>query len=222
MGFRVAILKAGSRVLRAVLLPVGHVLRGLLSLLLALILLFEEWGWRPLAELLALLARFRAWARVEGWIAGLPPYAALLVFALPTTILLPVKLGALFLLSQGKVILATAFLALAKVASTALVARIFLLTKPALMQLAWFARLYNWLMPWKEAVFARVRASWAWRYGRMLKSWGKREVRRIWERWRLLLSYFIADWRPGMVVLVLRGRTAVARAWRRLRAMFGR
>ena len=34
-----------------------RVVRGLVAVVLALLLLFEEWGWRPLAELFALLAR---------------------------------------------------------------------------------------------------------------------------------------------------------------------
>ena len=49
----------------------------------------------------------------------------------------------------------------AKFASTALIARIFLLTKPALMQIPWFAYAYGVFVPWQEALFARVRSSWA-------------------------------------------------------------
>jgi hypothetical protein len=207
-------------VVRAVLRLAGATLRGVITLALALVLLFEEWGWRPLAELLSWLARFRPWARVEGWIAALPPYAALVVFALPSTVLLPVKLGALYLLSQGKVLLATAFLALAKVASTALVARIFLLTRPALMRLGWFARLYDWLMPWKEAIFARVRASWLWRYGRMLKARVRHRARQAWLEWRPLVVAFVRRWRPAVAAWVLALRIRAARLWLRLRRLF--
>ncbi len=48
----------------------------------------------------------------------------------------------------------------AKIASTALVARIFILTKPSLMQIAWFARAFNWFVPWKDAIYAQIRESW--------------------------------------------------------------
>lgn len=200
---------------------IGLVWRGVRlcgTLLLALVLLFEEWGWRPLAELLALLARFRLWARIEGWIASLPPYGALVIFALPTLILLPVKLGAFWLLAHGKVIWAGLFLAGAKVVSTALVARIFLLTRPALMRLAWFARLYNWLMPWKEAIFAHIRATWPWRYGRMLKTKVTHEARKAWAAWR---PWLLARWArlgPALARLKWRLSLAAARAWARLRA----
>ncbi len=157
---------------------------GVLNILLALILLFEEWGWKPLAAALAWLARFRLIARAEGLISSLPPYPSLVVFALPSAILFPVKVGALALLAGGHVIKAGLLLAAAKLASTALVARIFMLTKPQLMQIGWFSRLYGWFVPWKEALFARVRASFAWRYGRMVKSRVRQLLRRLRDRWR--------------------------------------
>lgn len=131
----------------------------------ALILLFEEWGWRPLAAGLARLARYRFWARIELWIAGLPPYAAVAVFAAPSLLLFPVKISALWLLAEGHILTAGALLAAAKVVSTALVARIFMLTKPALMQLEWFAWAYNKFIPWKEALFDTIRQSTVWKAG---------------------------------------------------------
>ena len=44
------------------------ILRILLTAPLALILLFEEWGWAPLAALMARLARLPIWARLEKWL----------------------------------------------------------------------------------------------------------------------------------------------------------
>ena len=69
-----------------------------LNVLAALILLFEEWGWRPLSNLVARLARFPLWAKTELWIAGLPPYGALLALGVPSAILVPAKLLGVFLL----------------------------------------------------------------------------------------------------------------------------
>lgn len=168
-------------------------LAGLLNIVLALILLFEEWGWKPLAAALAWLARFRLIARLEALVARLPPYPSLLVFAAPSAIVLPVKIGALWLLAGGHVLTAAALLAGAKVVSTALVARIFTLTKPALMQIGWFRRAYEWFVPWKEALFTKVRASFAWRYGRMVKSRIKQIARRAAERWKPSIRAMLAD-----------------------------
>lgn len=153
-----------------------------MNILLALIVLFEEWGWRPLVALLGWLATFAPLAAVERWIAGLPPLGALAIFALPTSLLLPLKFVAVWLLAGGHVASATALFIGAKIASTALIARIFMLTKPALMQISWFARAYNWFMPWKEALFMQIRASWVWRYGRMVKNRIKLETKQAWAR----------------------------------------
>lgn len=173
-------------------------LAGALNVIAALIVLFEEWGWRPLADLLGVIARLRIFARLELWIAGLSPYAALLVFALPTTILLPVKLVGLWLLAKGQAVAAAGVLVLAKIVSTALIARIFMLTKPALMRIAWFAWAYGKFIPWKEAIFARIRASWAWRYGRMVKTTIRHEAKQAWIRWKPQLLAWTATLRDSI------------------------
>lgn len=177
---------------RAVLFVLWSIVRApvmfVLNILAALIVLFEEWGWRPLSELLAWFAKFRPWAAVERWIARLPPYPALLVFALPTALLMPLKFVAMWLLANGKLAAATGLFVGAKIASTALVARIFMLTKPALMRLEWFARAYGWFIPWKDHLFAIIRASWVWRYGRMVKTRVTRDAKHAYERWRLTLQ----------------------------------
>lgn len=163
---------------------VRPVLKGALEFLLALIVVFEEWGWRPLAELLGWFARWRPWAILETYVVRLPPYVALVVFVLPTTLLLPLKLIAVFLVAQGHYMLAALLFAFAKVVATALVGRLFMLTQPALMQIGWFASGYDTVIPWKDALVARVRASWAWRVGRLWKERARRVVEAAWRRWR--------------------------------------
>ena len=56
-----------------------------------LVLVFEEWGWRPLSAFIARLAKYAPIAAVERLIANLPPYAALFAIALPTVLLVPLK-----------------------------------------------------------------------------------------------------------------------------------
>ncbi|MES2958808.1 MAG: hypothetical protein V4792_11500 [Pseudomonadota bacterium] len=155
-------------------------LRRGLEALLALLILFEEWGWEPLRRAFAALARLPPLAWIERRIAALPPAAALAVFIAPTLLLLPVKLGALWLIGLGHAGLGLALIVLAKLVGTALIARLFQLTQPALMQLAWFASLYGRWGVWKAVLLARVRASWAWRAGRVVK---RRLAQRL-ARWR--------------------------------------
>ncbi len=148
--------------------PLRWLRRGV-EALLALLILFEEWGWEPLKRAMAWVARLPPLAWLERRIAALPPYAALVVFALPTLLLLPVKLAALWLIGAGQAGLGLAVIVLAKLVGTALLARLFQLTQPALMQLAWFAHFYGRWTVWKAGVLAQVRASWAWRAGHAFK-----------------------------------------------------
>ncbi len=138
-------------------------LKALFGWAVALVILFEEWGWEPLGRAFARLARLPFVAAFERWIATLPPYAALAAYAVPFFALLPVKLFALWLIAEGHAFYGVSFIVAAKVAGTAAMARLFMLTRPALMRLAWFARLYARWTGWKEALLAHVRASAAWR-----------------------------------------------------------
>src|SRR5262245_22607866 len=74
------LLRQGWRLVRVGWQIARPVLRTAMQIVLALLILLEEWGWRPLGDLLGRLARWRAWAQVEYGIARLPPYAALIVF----------------------------------------------------------------------------------------------------------------------------------------------
>ena len=130
---------------------------------LALVLIFEEWGWEPLQRVMAGLARLPLWGRMERLIANLQPYAALLVLCVPALLLFPLKLLALYWIGNGHAVLGLALVLAAKLLGTAAVARLFALTHPALMRLVWFAGLYGRWKPWKDALIAQLKASPAWR-----------------------------------------------------------
>ena len=193
------------------------VLRTTLQVLLALIIVFEEWGWRPLADLLGRLASWRPWAQVEDAIARLPPYAALLAFALPSLLLLPLKFFALFLIANGQFLGASVLFIAAKVFATALVARLFALTQPALMQIGWFAWTYDTVMPWKDALTEHVRASWPWRAARF---WKERLRRLAAAQWRKLSPTVLmarGALVAGAVMLGRRVRLTGARLFKQLK-----
>lgn len=182
-----------------------RIAKGIVDVLLALLLLFEEWGWGPLANLIAGLRRFKIWERFESWLSTLPPYGALCAFVLPSCLIFPLKIAAVYLVVTGHLVMATLLLLGAKVVGTAVLARIFILTQPQLMQIGWFASLYHWVVPWKDALFARIRASWAWRYARMVKARAKQAARRLW-----------ASLRPHLE----RVRTYLRDLWRRVTVRF--
>ena len=159
-----------------------RVMRMMLGGVVALIVLFEEWGWQPLAQMLARLGRLPLWALLEQSIRRLPPYASLAVLGVPVLLLLPVKLLPLHWLARGHVAQSIALLVLAKLGGTALVARLFQLTQPSLMRLQWFATWFPRWMAWKALWFERIRASHAWRMGRL----ARRKAVRLMARFRAL------------------------------------
>jgi len=159
-------------------------LRWLARLLLALIILFEEWGWLPLQRAMAWLGRLPLLRQLEAGIRRLPPYAALALLLAPALLLLPVKLLALWLIAQGRALLGVAVILIAKLVGTAVLARLFMLSQPALMRLGWFARLYARWTAWKEGLLAWVRSSLLWRQARALRCLLRRRLR----AWRQLFS----------------------------------
>ena len=150
------------------------------SVPLALLILFEEWGWGPLGRLMARLARLRFIASAERHITALPPVAALAVYALPWRLLLPVKVLALWLIGGGQALLGCAVVIGAKLLGTAVVARLFTLTKPALLRMRWFAALYARWLAWKNAMVVWVRESDLWHQAAAIR----RDLERRWDHWR--------------------------------------
>jgi hypothetical protein len=163
------------------------ILRWIFTPFLALLLLFEEWGWEPLAALLQRLSRLPLWAWCERKITQLPPWGALLVLMVPAAGLFPIKLLALYLIRHGQFALGFSVLIAAKLVGTAFVARLFQLTLPALMQFAWFARWYPRWKAWKDRLMDHIRASAFWQMGKRAKTraqHGLREARSVWRKFR--------------------------------------
>ena len=146
-----------------------RILRGILLAPIALFLLFEEWGWEPLAAGFATLGRLPVWQSLERLIIRLPPWAALTAFCVPVLLLVPLKLLALFLIGNNHLGMGLGLIVSAKIAGTALAARLFQLTEPALMQISWFSCAYLPWKAWKDRMLHQVRASWPWRLGRQIK-----------------------------------------------------
>lgn len=130
-----------------------------LVFLAAIFVLLEDWLWDDLLRLMAALGRLPVLRQLEAVIIGLPPYLALAVFAVPSLLLFPVKLAALWLLAHGQQVLGLTLVVGAKVLGTALVARIYSLTHPKLLSIGWFAWLHERFVAFKTKVYASLKTT---------------------------------------------------------------
>lgn len=114
-----------------------------LTWLAAMFFLIEEFIWDQTERLMARLGTLSLIHAIERHIVALPPNWAMFVFLLPSLILIPAKLIGLHAIASGHWFFGTAIFVVAKLLGMALFSRIFNLTRPALMQVRWFAGLYN-------------------------------------------------------------------------------
>lgn len=128
----------------------------------ALLMLLEETLIDWLQRLMAALARLRWVAALESRAARLPPYPAMVLFLLPGAVLFPVKLGALWLMAHGQLLLGATILVIGKLVGTAFAARIYKVLHPTLATLGWFVRVETWVFAWRDRLYALVRAMPAW------------------------------------------------------------
>ena len=122
--------------------------------LAAAVFLVEEAIWDWTAAAMARLGALRAVHAIEQRIAALPPRWAFIAFILPSAIFIPAKLLGLHAIAVGHWLVGGAIFLFAKITGLALFSRIFNLTRPVLMQLAWFARFYAWVMHYRNRIHA--------------------------------------------------------------------
>jgi len=122
--------------------------------LAAAVFLIEEALWNWTAALMARLGALRAVHAIEKHVSTLPARWAFVAFVLPSTIFVPAKLLGLHAIAKGHWLVGSAIFLLAKVAGFALFSRIFNLTRPALMRLAWFARIHDRVKYYSDRIHA--------------------------------------------------------------------
>lgn len=115
--------------------------------LIATIFLVEAWLWDRLAPLVtkavAALPLEKVKRSVGEWIAGLPPYGALIVFLSPLSLGVPAKFAEIWLLMHHHWIAVILLFLAAKLVGVGLLAFIFEATREKLLTILWFAALYR-------------------------------------------------------------------------------
>jgi hypothetical protein len=163
-----------------------------LWVLLALIFLIEAWLWDHLEPVVARVVAWIPLRAFKAWLAErihrLSPAMTLIVFVAPVILLFPLKLVGLWLLANNYWVSAAVIFVLAKILGLGVAAFIFDVTRPKLLQMAWFQKLYDWVMAMRAKAHAIVdpiklrikeamradRRGWSSRLLRMIQHFRKR------------------------------------------------
>ena len=112
-------------------------------IILATLLLIEEWLWDVLNQLSHLLIRTFNWQGYENWLKQCSPLQALFCFFIPLILITPLNLLALKMLTMGLVIQGIALEIGVKLFATLFISRIFSLTKNQLLTYRPIERIYT-------------------------------------------------------------------------------
>ena len=84
--------------------------------------------------------------RLRGAIDELGPHQSLALLVLPLCLVVPSKLVAVALIGDGNWLTGAAMTTAAYAASLLLVERIFVIVKPNLLRIRWFAKVWAWMI----------------------------------------------------------------------------
>jgi len=137
-----------------------------LVVLAVLVMLVEEHLWRALARLGAWVGRWPPLAAAEARLAAAPVAVCLAALLAPATLLLPVNAVVVWLMAAGHFGVGLVVLLAAKLAATAMVARIYAICLPKLETVGWFVRVRDAVVAAKDWSHRKLEATAAWRWAR--------------------------------------------------------
>jgi hypothetical protein len=97
--------------------------------------------------------------RLRRLVEGLGPYQSLALVLIPTGLVEPLKLIAVAVVGDGHWITGTVMIVAAYAAGPLLVDRLFVVVKPKLLTLPWFARLWRWFVAVRSKAVGLFRRS---------------------------------------------------------------
>ncbi len=127
-------------------------------ILLAIIFLIEAWLWDHLEPIVAAVVAAIPLRAFKQWLAErvdtLSPAMTLVVFIVPVIPLFPLKMVGMWLLMHQYWMSAFTTILFAKMLGVGVTAFVFDVTRPKLLEMAWFEKLYEWVL----ALRAKCRA----------------------------------------------------------------
>jgi hypothetical protein len=128
--------------------------------LLAIIFLIEAWLWDHLEPIVAWVVARIPLSAFKQWLADrvdtLSPAMTLVVFVVPVIPLFPLKLVGLWLLTHEYWMSAIFTIIFAKFIGVGVTAFVFDVTRPKLLEMAWFERLYEFVIALRARAMALV------------------------------------------------------------------
>jgi hypothetical protein len=128
--------------------------------LLAVIFLIEAWLWDHLEPIVARVVAWIPLREFKQWMAErvdtLSPAMTLIVFIVPVVPLFPLKLIGLWLLANEYWASAIAIIVFAKFVGVGVTAFIFDVTRPKLLEMEWFEKLYESILGLRAKAHALV------------------------------------------------------------------
>ena len=129
-------------------------------ILLAIIFLIEAWLWDHLEPIVAWVVAAIPLRTFKQWLAErvdtLSPAMTLIVFIVPVIPLFPLKLVGLWLLTHEYWISAVLTILFAKLLGVGVTAFVFDVTRPKLLEMDWFEKLYEFVMALRAKATALV------------------------------------------------------------------
>ena len=152
--------------------PILRALRALVRLVVGIAVvgytLLDELLFPLFRPLIAYLSGLRLFEALGALLQRLPPYAMLVVLAVPFVLIEPLKVFALYWLALGHVIQGGALLFASHALSILILERLYHTGHAQLMRIGWFKRLMGWVTALRDRVLGWVRATAAWRWARQV------------------------------------------------------
>ncbi len=135
----------------------------ILVFVLALFIIFQEWIWNSVKPILEYFSRFRIIQKIEAWICTLGPYPSIALFLVPFSATHIIEFWALGLTATGHVYLGFIIYGVSKFGGFMVLTRIFTLTRPKLMTVAWFKSSYDWFIEKKDLLHEKLEEMGVWK-----------------------------------------------------------
>ena len=157
------------------------VVRAVAALVVIIWAVFDELLFPLFRPLVAWLSRLKLFEAIGALIGRLPPYAVLVLLAVPFVLIEPLKIVALYWMATGLFIRGVLLLIFSYVLSIFTLDRIYHAGKGQLLRIGWFARLMGWIGGLRDWAFGWVKATAAWqwaaRVARGARDWLRNLVR---------------------------------------------